>query len=177
MKNVKTKIAAITFIGLALFSGKVFSETKVTLWGHNVTLPFPKEWLAKGSEKKNSFVFFNAKAAPPRLMISLYASSFKYPRKDLSEFEKILKERKTEWLKKVEAKALAAPQIIKMKESNSILLKLSFETSQGKFEEWTHFEECHDQKGIVLKAMIPTTQRDSFKEYEKVFETPLCQRK
>lgn len=83
--------------------------------------------------------------------------------------------KKAQWLKKMNATAPKSPEIINLKEQQSILLKFTFESTHGNFEEWTHFEECRNKQGIVLKALIPTTQVKDFMKYEETFKKGLCQ--
>lgn len=83
--------------------------------------------------------------------------------------------KKAQWLKKMNASAPKAPEVVNLEKHQSILLKLAFESPQGNFEEWTHFEECQNKQGIVLKALIPTAQVKDFMEYEETFKKGLCQ--
>ncbi len=164
-------------IGLSFFTiltTTLRAQVTVNLQGANIALPFPKEWLSTGSEKKNSFVFFNSKAPAPRPIVSLYASSFHYPN-NLSEFEAEIRAQKDKWLKKVDATSTAPLEILPLPNYKTILVRYSFKSPQGEFSEWSHFEACQNKKAVVLKALIPSAHLKEFQNFWPTFESGLCQ--
>lgn len=169
---MKRMLSTLTF--LTLLTSALHAEVTVTLQENAIKLPFPKEWLSKGSEKKNSFVFFNSKVPAPRPMVSLYASSFHYP-DNLSEFEAGIRAQKDKWLKKIGAKSTSPLQVQPFPHYKSILINFDFKSPQGSFSEWSHFEVCQNKKAVVLKALIPMTHQEEFKTYAQIFEAGLCQ--
>lgn len=144
------------------------------LSGRAIELPLNKLWLAK-SPSKDSLVFFDSSKNEPRLIISVYLTSFIYPDspKNVSEFEATYLTKKVEWLKSVEAEALAQPSFQYKSKSKSLKIVYNFKFQGNEFSEIVQFYECGDKDALALKMMIPKSNQD-IKLQNQLADVKLC---
>lgn len=126
-------------------------------------LPFPEKWRVQNKDTEGQLVFFDATRSNPRPIITVTLSPFQYPPDNVSEFEKIMREKKEEWLTKHKGRFVDSLTIEFLEEEKSVLSRMSFKVEQGHFHEWTRFQQCSAKRGVILKWMIP----DSFIQVEE----------
>tara|TARA_R110000868_G_scaffold61524_3_gene186967 strand:+ start:18454 stop:18960 length:507 start_codon:yes stop_codon:yes gene_type:complete len=143
-------------IAFMLLTTSLFAE-EFSLAGKKIELPLPKSWQAK-TPQENSLVFFDTTKNEPRLVISVYLAPFKYPGKDVSEFEEEYLKNKKEWLLSVNAGAKEKPDFSYQESELSVTISYLFDFNAQSFKEIVKFQDCKDGSAIALKAMIPQGQ-------------------
>ncbi len=154
-------------IAFLMFTVNANAEEFV-LAGKKIDLPLAKSWQAKAPQD-NALVFFDATKSEPRLVISVYLAPFKYPGKDVSEFEAQYLKSKKEWLLSVNAGAKYKPEFVYQEKDLAVQISYSFDFNAQSFKEVVKFQDCKDGSAIALKAMIP--QGETAKQNQALLST------
>lgn len=134
----------------------------------NLTLPFPKEWVANKDKRKQSrdpYVFFE-KSGAPRISATLYHTNFELNPKDYSAFQDQLLKSKMKWIKKQESSLIGKIETNPLKSGNNGLsYRFAFKGPRGTFREVGQFRHCSNVS-FTLKALVPQEKWDSEKGKE-----------
>lgn len=143
-----------------------------------IELPFPKEMLAKTTKPKENLVFFDSSWPPPRPIITVTLSLFRFPAEDLSAFKARYRREKEQWLKKEKSEMMGVLELNALPETQAFVSRLSFLSPLGTFHEWARFEQCGENEAVAVKMMIPEDFRqkegETLAKWAELIDRQLC---
>lgn len=123
-------------------------------------LPVNKKWLTKKSKSVDAktLVFFSPVKKGRRIVITLYRSGFRFPLENIDDFAKLMKEKKTRSLKKMNHQLIMPIKIDINKKSKKVTYRIHFDTTNSSFIEYGIYQQCK-KEGFNLKVIVPSSSR------------------